>query len=765
MAKNLVIVESPAKWKTIEKFLWPDFQVVASMWHIRDLPIKTLWIDIENGFVPEYWINEDKIKTVNNLKKLAKSANEVWIATDEDREWEAIWWHLCAILNIDPDKTKRIVFHEITKKAITHAVENPKTLDMWLVDAQQARRLLDRLVWYKVSPVLWKKIRKWLSAGRVQSVAVKLIVEKEREIIAFKPEESWKISIELTHLSKSKFKTTLSKINDKVKKLSSRADVEKVLATLFDNITSLKESENKKWNTLLSWNTEIDFKLIDSLKKDSIRKPWAPFTTSTLQQEWARKFGFPVKQTMMVAQKLYEWMDLWNWERQGLITYMRTDSMNLSDLAKSDAKKVIDSKFWKEYHKARSFKTKSAWAQEAHEAIRPTDLSRTPESLASVLDPQQLKLYTLIWKRTLASQMSDAIVEVTTFTFSPEKAKNQTWITKWEVIKFDWFMKLYIEWTDDENDEEDENTTLPSINIWEVLPGNNLEANQWFSRPPARYTEASLVKKLEWEGIGRPSTYAPTISTIIDRWYVEKFEKKYLKPTEVAFTVTDFLEEYFKKMMEYKFTKDVEADFDNVAEWKVKFQDMLSKFWEDTLKKDLEHAWANAEKVIEYVGKKCPKCSKELIYRHSKAGKFVWCSWFPECDFIDQPEEEKNLLDELKAKFEWKPCPNWIEWTIVVKTGRFWPFLASSEYPKVKRIWKIKDKKEELLEIILQEKGLLIDEESWEEMVLKNSRRWPFLAAKNYPAVKIAKNIPKEVWDIVNAKIAEQNEEESNEES
>jgi len=759
MAKNLVIVESPAKWKTIEKFLWPDYKVVASMWHIRDLPVKSLWIDIDWWFIPEYWINDDKTKTVNGLKKLAKESNEVWIATDEDREWEAIWWHLCSVLNINPENTKRIVFHEITKKAISHAIENPKKLDMWLVDAQQARRLLDRLVWYKVSPVLWKKIRKWLSAGRVQSVAVKLIVEKEREIQNFKPVESWKISIELTYNWKTKFKTSLSKIDWKVKKITSKTSAEKILATLFDDISSLKETKNKKGNVLLSSKNIIDFKLVDSIKKDSKRSPWAPFTTSTLQQEWARKFGFWVKQTMMIAQKLYEWMDLWNWERQGLITYMRTDSVNLSDLAMWDAKKVIDSSYWKEYHKLRKFTTKSAWAQEAHEAIRPTDISRTPESLSWVLESQQLKLYTLIWKRTLASQMSDAIVEVTTFTFSPERATNQTWITKWEVIKFDWFMKLYIEWTDDESDDEDENSTLPNVQLWEILTGTNLEANQWFSRPPARFTEASLVKKLEWEWIGRPSTYAPTISTIIDRGYVEKFDKRYLKPTDVAFTVTDFLEEYFKEMMQYKFTKDVEEDFDKVAENKIKFQDMLSDFWKNILKKDLDNAWTNAEKVIEYTWTNCPKCNEKLIYRHSKAGKFIGCSWYPECDYIDQPEEEKNALDELKAKYEWKPCPEWIEWTVVVKTGRYWPFLASSEYPKVKWIGKIKDEKEELLESILQEKWLLIDEESWEEMVLKNSRRWPFLAAKNYPAVKIAKNIPKEVWDIVNEKMSEKNNE------
>lgn len=759
MAKNLVIVESPAKWKTIEKFLWPDYKVVASMWHIRDLPVKTLWIDIENGFKPEYQISDEKKKTVSNLQKLAKESNEVWIATDEDREWEAIWWHLCSALKLDPETTKRIVFHEITKKAITDAVKNPRTIDMWLVDAQQARRLLDRLVWYKVSPVLWSKIRKWLSAGRVQSVAVKLIAEKEREIKAFKPEESWKLSVELSYDNKS-FKATLSKINKKVKKITSKKDILKILSTLFDDITTLKESTNKKWNNLLSSDLSLDFELINSNKKDSKRSPWAPFTTSTLQQEASRKFWFWVKQTMMIAQKLYEWMELWNWERKWLITYMRTDSVNLSDQAMDDSKKIIESKFWKQYHSKRKFKTKSSGAQEAHEAIRPTDFSITPESLSWFLDATQLKLYTLIYKRTLASQMSDAIVEVTNFIFSPTKALNQEWITKWEVIKFDWFMTLYIESNDDETDDEEESSILPDVKIWEVLPWKNLEANQLFSRPPARYTEASLVKKLEAEWIGRPSTYAPTIWTIIDRWYIEKVEKKYLLPTEIAFTVNDFLEKYFSKMMEYKFTKDVEEDFDKVAIKEVKYEKMLSNFWEETLKKDLDNAWANSEKVIEKVWKACPKCWSELIFRHSKAWKFIGCSGFPECDFIDQPKEEKNALDSLKAKYEWKACPDWIEWTIVVKTGRYWPFLASSEYPKVKWIGKIKNEKEEILEQILNEKWLLIDEETGEELVVKNSRRWEFLAAKNYPAVKIAKNIPKDVWDELNLRMNKDKEEE-----
>lgn len=747
MSKNLVIVESPAKWKTIEKFLGSDYKVVASMGHIRDLPKKSLWVDIEKWFSPSYQISDDKKKTVDSLKKLAKTHPKIWIATDEDREWEAIGWHLCHALDLDPTKTNRIVFHEITKTAILDSIKNPRNIDISLVDAQQARRILDRLVWYKVSPVLWKKIRKWLSAWRVQSVAVKLIVEKEREIQKFVAEESWKIIMELD-FQWQKFKTQFSKLSWKVKKLKSKEDVEKLLSTIYDDLSILKESKTKNDTLLLTWKQKLDFKLIDSTKKDSKRSPQAPFTTSTLQQEASRKFGFWVKQTMMIAQKLYEWIDFWNGQREWLITYMRTDSVNLSKQALAQASDLIKSSFWEKYHKFRTYKTKNSQAQEAHEAIRPVNLNKTPESLSWVLDSSQLKLYSLIWKRTLASQMSDAIVEVTSFLFSPLNSQSQEWLTKGEVIKFDWFMKLYIEWNDDENDQNDsDNSVLPDISVWEIVSWDKLEASQLFSRPPARYTEASLVKKLESEGIWRPSTYAPTISTIIDRWYIEKLNKKYLFPSDIAFSVTDFLEEYFSKMMEYKFTRDVEEDFDKIASWKEKYQSMLDKFWNWSLKKDLDEAWEKAQKVVEKVWEKCPKCWNDLIYRYSKTWKFIGCSSFPDCDFIDNPKEDKDALESLKAKYEWKPCPDWIDWTIVVKTWRFWPFLASSEYPKVKWIGKILSEKDQLLEDILKEKWMLVDEESWEELVVKNSKRWQFLAAKNYPKVKIAKNIPKEVWD------------------
>ncbi len=756
MSKNLVIVESPSKWKTIEKFLSSDFKIIASMGHIRDLPEKNLWIDIDGWFIPEYLINDDKKKTVDSLKKMAKWCPNIWIATDDDREWEAIGWHICHVLGLDPTQTKRIVFHEVTKEWILKSLEKPRNIDINWVDAQQARRMLDRLVWYKVSPVLWKKIRKWLSAWRVQSVAVKMIVEKEREIKNFIPKESWKLQAVLNSW-KYIFNTVFDKISWKTKKLLSKEDVTKVLLSLVDTIDNAEITKDKNWYEILKLKNVLDFKLNSLIKKDSKRSPGAPFTTSTLQQEASRKFGFWVKQTMMVAQKLYEWVDLWWWERQWLITYMRTDSVNLSDFARTESKKVITTMFWSDYHKERQYKTKQAWAQEAHEAIRPVDLSKTPESLSWILENQELKLYTLIWKRTLASQMTDALIEITTMAFSPLVNEIQEWITTWEIIKFEWFMKLYVESSDDENDEESV-SKLPNLSEWDVIKSSEIISNQTYSRPPTRYTEASLVKKMEWEGIGRPSTYAPTISTIIDRWYVEKKDKKFLFPTDIAFTTTDFLEKYFEKMMDYKFTSNVEENFDKIASGDEKFQDMLKDFWEGTLKKDLENAWENAEKVIEMVGKTCPKCEKDLIYRYSKSWKFIGCSGYPDCDFIERDENEDNNLSALKEKYEWKPCPEW--WTIIVKTGRFWPFLTSSLYPEVKWIWKIKSEKDEILEQIVIEKWLLIDLETWEELVIKNSKRWQFLAAKKYPEVKIAKPIPKEVWDELKKRMDEIEEKE-----
>ncbi len=566
MAKNLVIVESPAKWKTIEKFLGKDYRVEASFGHIRDLPAKNMGIDIPWGFVPAYEISPEKKKRVVELKKLAKEAEKIWIATDEDREGEAIGWHLCMALGLDPTSVDRIVFHEITKTAIEHAIETPRKIYLDLVNAQQSRRILDRIVGYEVSPVLWKKVRPGLSAGRVQSVAVKILVEREREIRAFIPEESWKILAKIW--GDTPMIIELAKVGNKQVKMKSEWDVQDFFASHGIDITGSNSKKDKKWNRIFTIPKKEDFVLIESEVKAGIRTPWAPFTTSTLQQEASRKLGYGVKMTMDIAQRLYQ---------NGHITYMRTDSVNLSDLAIDAARDFIMKEYGAEYTmpKGRKYKTKQASAQEAHEAIRPTYISKTPENIK--LDAQEAKLYRLIWERTVASQMQEAQIETTTYHFNATW-HNEDWIVKWEVIKFPGFMKLYIEWTDDENDEEGDTKKLPKVKKWERVQSEDFLWNQKFSLPPPRYTEASLVKKLESEGIGRPSTYAPTIQTIQDRGYVV-IESKKLVPTDIAFVVVDYLEQEFSVFMQYSFTADVEWQFDQIAEWKLDWTKMLQDFY------------------------------------------------------------------------------------------------------------------------------------------------------------------------------------------
>lgn len=566
MTKNLVIVESPAKWKTIEKFLGKDYRVEASFGHIRDLPAKNMGIDIPGGFIPTYEISPEKKKRVTELKKLAKEAEKIWIATDEDREWEAIGWHLCMALGLDPKSVDRIVFHEITKTAIEHAIEKPRKIYLDLVNAQQSRRILDRIVGYEVSPVLWKKVRPGLSAGRVQSVAVKILVEREREIRAFIPEESWKILAKIW--GDTSMLIELSKIGNKQVKMKSEWDVQDFFASHGIDIASSNPKKDKKWNRIFTFPKKEDFVLTESEVKEGTRMPGAPFTTSTLQQEASRKLGYGVKMTMDIAQRLYQ---------NGHITYMRTDSVNLSDLAIDAARDFITKEYGKEYAmpKGRKYKTKQASAQEAHEAIRPTYIHKTPENIK--LDSHEAKLYRLIWERTVASQMKEAQIETTTYHFNPV-GHNEDWIVKGEVIKFPGFMKLYIEWTDDENDEESDTKKLPKVKKWEKVQSEYFHWNQRFSLPPPRYTEASLVKKLESEGIGRPSTYAPTIQTIQDRGYVV-IESKKLVPTDIAFIVVDYLEQEFEGFMQYSFTAEVEGQFDQIAEWKLDWTKMLEDFY------------------------------------------------------------------------------------------------------------------------------------------------------------------------------------------
>ena len=570
MIENLVIVESPAKAKTIEKFLGKDFRVVSSFGHIRDLAKKNLGIDIKNNFEPDYEIPKEKAKVVSELRKAAADSKNIWIASDEDREGEAIAWHLASVLKLDLLTTKRIVFHEITSEAISNAIENPRKVDMNLVNSQQARRILDRLVGFEISPVLWKKVQPSLSAGRVQSVAVRLIVEREREIISFKSEPAFRITAIFTIDSANGENATL------------RSEASKRFPDEKEALKFLELCKNSKYS------------IASITIKPGTRSPAPPFTTSTLQQEAYRKLGFSVAQTMAVAQKLYE---------AGKITYMRTDSTNLSNLALVKSREMITSEFGEKYSKTRQFKTKSKGAQEAHEAIRPAYL----DNPATAGSQNEKKLYELIWKRTLASQMADAIIEKTTISIDMNNSP-VTFQANGEVIKFDGFLRVYTESSDQENTDEDR-YVIPPVTNGMTLTYNNITATQKYTLPPSRYTEASLVKKLEELGIGRPSTYAPTISTIQNRGYVSredrpgekrqikiitlqdgKFanstktevtgkEKSKLFPQDIGMIVNDFLIENFSEIVDYNFTAEVEEQFDEIALGKLKWTGMIEKFY------------------------------------------------------------------------------------------------------------------------------------------------------------------------------------------
>ncbi len=573
MSENLVIVESPAKAKTISRFLGKDYVIKASMGHIRDLPKSKMGIDTAKNFEPTYEISEDKKKVISDLKKELKNHPKVWIATDEDREGEAIGWHLCHALKLDPEKVERIVFHEITKSAILHSLETPRKIDLNLVDAQQARRVLDRLVGYELSPLLWKKVRRGLSAGRVQSVAVRLIVEREREIREFDPQEYWKFTADF---SQPDFIAELNKLDGKVIRPKDKPAL----------INSAEKAEK-----LEKGLEGAEYKIASIDEKDGVMNPAPPFTTSTLQQEASRKLGYGVKQTMTIAQRLYEGNEVKiKGHTGGLITYMRTDSVNLSAEAQSQAREVITNLYGKEYslENGRGYKTKSKGAQEAHEAIRPTNMSLVPDEIKSQFDDVKFwKLYKLIWERAVACQMAQAKVKRTTVKVEAESKGVGLceFVAKGQVIEFDGFLRVYSEGKDegDDNNDEENNSCLdkllPKMPEGEVCDLKELTKEQCFTLPPPRYTEASLVKKLESEGIGRPSTYAPTISTIQTRGYIEKNEDKKLVPTDIAEVVTDFLVQHFGKVVDYKFTANIEEEFDVVAEGKKKWTEIMQDFY------------------------------------------------------------------------------------------------------------------------------------------------------------------------------------------
>ncbi len=627
MAKNLVIVESPAKAKTIEKFLGKEFKVESSFGHIADLPSKELGVDVDNDFTPKYIVDKEKKALVKKLKDLAKKAETIWLASDEDREGEAISWHLAETLGLEKDKTKRIVFNSITKSAIQKAIKTPREINYNLVNAQQARRVLDRLVGYQLSPVLWKKIKPGLSAGRVQSVAVRLIVERERDIDAFTPVASYKIAAEFTTKAGNVFSAKLNK---------SFASKEDAQAFLEKNLTA-------------------DFSVGNLDKKPAKKSPSAPFTTSTLQQEASRKLYFSVGRTMQVAQRLYE---------AGLITYMRTDSVNLSSEAINAAKDAIVENYGEKYSNVRNFTGKSKGAQEAHEAIRPTDMSRQAPSL----ERDQAKLYELIWKRTIASQMSDAQLERTNVKIKAS-THNEEFSANGEVIKFDGFLKVYMEGIDEEDKVEEQEGMLPAMQVGEMLLNKYITATERFTRPPYRFTEASLVKKLEELGIGRPSTYAPTISTILNRGYVEKgtvegTERKYVQllmeagsvkekgltetvgsdkgkmvPTDIGMIVNDFLVTNFSKILDYNFTAKVEEDFDEIASGEEDWKKIMKDFYQD-FHPTVEDVEANADRASgERVLGKDPKSGRQVSVRLGRFGPMVQIGTVE--------EEEKPLFASL----------------------------------------------------------------------------------------------------------------------
>ncbi|MBS1646991.1 MAG: type I DNA topoisomerase [Bacteroidetes bacterium] len=673
MGKNLVIVESPAKAKTIEGFLGKDFTVKSSFGHIRDLVKKGYGVDIERNFAPTYEISEGKEKVIADLKKLSKGADMVWLASDEDREGEAISWHLAETLELNPKKTKRIVFHEITKSAIQKAIENPRSIDINLVNAQQARRVLDRLVGFELSPILWRKIRPSLSAGRVQSVAVRLIVEREREIQNFKSTSAYKVAA-IFNTGKALLKAELdTRFNTESE---AQSFLEKCKAASFT---------------------------IESLEtKPAKRSPAAPFTTSTLQQEAARKLSFSVSQTMVVAQRLYE---------AGKITYMRTDSVNLSDTAMAQANKAIKANYGDKYYQPRKFKTKSKGAQEAHEAIRPTYIDR--QFIEG--DRNEQRLYDLIWKRTIASQMSDAELEKTTAKIKISTS-NERFVAQGEVLKFDGFLKVYMEGTDDENDEENA-SMLPPIKQGDKLQADEITATQRFTHHPARYTEASLVKKLEELGIGRPSTYAPTISTIQKRNYVEKgdregtpraythlalvknnlkkevktentgAEKAKLFPTDIGTVVTDFLIQYFPDILDFHFTAKVEEEFDEIADGKLDWTKMLKEFYKPfhkTVEKTIDNSErASGERVLGID----PESGKNVFVRIGRFGPLAQIG--ESGDENDKPRfaslrkemrMETVTLEEVLDLFKLPlSLGNYEGKEIIIGVGRFGPYIKYNE--------------------------------------------------------------------------------------
>jgi DNA topoisomerase-1 len=692
---NLVIVESPTKARTIEKFLGKDYVVRASVGHVRDLPKSRLGIDLENNYQPEYEIPKTKNKLIKELKTEAKKADVIYLATDEDREGEAISWHLKNILKLDLENTKRIAFHEITKTAILEALENPRNINDDLVDAQQARRILDRIVGYKLSPFLWKKVYRGLSAGRVQSVAVRLVVEREEEREKFNKEEYWTINGLFNNSANYKLETDLVKINNKkIEKLGIKNEKEAKEIT--------KDSKSK------------NYKITKIKERETKKNPYTPYSTSTLQQDAANKLGFSARQTMKIAQELYEGINIDDNKQTGLITYMRTDSLNLSESFLTAARNYIKKNYGEKYleEKIRRFKTKSKSAQEAHEAIRPSLVEKYPDDIQQFLSPRQYKLYKLIWERSVATQMKQAIMKSVNVSIENENEIKYTFSAKGGIIVFDGFFKVYKTKTKEK--------ILPELKIGEKVTLEKLEEIQHFTEPKARYSDATLIKELEENGIGRPSTYASITSTIIDRGYVERDENKKFMPTEVGRLVNKLLCEHFKDIVDIKFSANLENGLDEIAAGKKEWVPFIDKFYKPFAKnlkqKDKE---VDKKSITEEESEEiCDKCGSKMVIKIGRYGKFYACSNYPECKNTKPINKDEKEIDEKCPK-----CGS----QMVEKHGKYGKFFACSNYPECKYI-----KKDE------KNTGIACPECKDGSLIEKKSRFGIFYGCSNYPECKFA---------------------------
>ncbi|HWQ99850.1 MAG TPA: type I DNA topoisomerase [Candidatus Methylomirabilis sp.] len=716
---KLVIVESPTKAKTITRFLGKGYKVLASYGHVRDLPKSKLGVDVEHGFEPSYTIPVKSKTKVKELKDAAKKADTILFATDEDREGEAISWHLAQILDVDPNKLKRLTFHEITEEAIKESLERPRDLDSRLVDAQQARRILDRLVGYELSPFLWRKIQRGLSAGRVQSVALRLIVEREREIKAFVPEEYWTIEGAFKkHNADQSFDAKLHTWNgatlDKMG-IQSKGDADAILnaiQTASWTVSSVTEKEKKA-------------------------SPPPPFTTSTLQQAANTRLGFTSKQTMTLAQHLYEGIPLGAEGQVGLITYMRTDSVNLSDRFVTDAKAFLTKEYGDRYalDEPRRYKTKSKGAQEAHEAIRPTDASRTPDQLAPYLDAGQLKLYRLIWQRAVATQMPEAKLLGTSVDIAGGDA---TFRATGQRVTFDGYLKLY--------PDQDKEKVLPELKQDETLEAVSIDGKQHFTEPPPRYSDASIVKTLEEEGIGRPSTYASTIGTLIERGYVERDDRKRLIPTGVAFDVNDLLVKHFPDIVDLEFTARLEASLDKIAEGEMQWRPLLEAFYgpfhANLVSKEQE---LTKEAEAEASGETCDKCGKPMTVKRGRFGKFLACTGYPECKNTKPMKGEAARPEPEPTDEKCESCGA----MMVKKIGRFGPFLSCSRYPECKTIKSIE--KSTGITCPLCGKGTIIEKRTKKGKTFFSCNRYPECDQAFWDAPTEEK-CPNDGWPILKKK-------------